>query len=68
MLFKSPELLFLYKIVKLHINVKLMRKGKKNNQETVYQKAKIHWVIFLIELNKVIRLFQIKVSIISTKT
>lgn len=46
MLFKSPELLFLYKIVKLHINVKLMRKGKKNNQETVYQKAKIHWVIF----------------------
>lgn len=68
MLFKSPELLFLYKIVKLHINVKLMRKGKKNNQETVYQKAKIHWVIFLIELNKVIRLLQIKVSIISTKT
>lgn len=68
MLFKSPELSFLYKIVKLHINVKLMRKGKKNNQETVYQKAKIHWVIFLIELNKVIRLLQIKVSIISTKT
>lgn len=68
MLFKSPELSFLYKIVKLHINVKLMRKGKKKNQETVYQKAKIHWVIFLIELNKVIRLLQIKVSIISTKT
>lgn len=68
MLFKSPELSFLYKIVKLHINVKLMRKGKNNNQETVYQKAKIHWVIFLIELNKVIRLLHIKVSIISTKT
>lgn len=46
MLFKSPELLFWYEIVKLHINVKLMRKGKKINQETVYQKAKIHWVIF----------------------
>lgn len=56
MLFKFFELLFLYEIVKLYINVKLMRKGKKLIRKLCIKKLKFIGFFFLIEFNKVIRL------------